>query len=318
VPVFETYEAPKNLKAALELLRVHRGRVRPVAGGTDVLVRLKRGTLSDAETVLLNVKNIPEFRTIETVRASGSAAAAVIDTLRIGAAVTIRELEFSDTVRSHAPILSETANRIASAQIRAMATIGGNIANASPAADMAIPLLLLDAEVETARLEGGPGGGNGISMERIPVEGFFTGPGETALDDQSLVAGFFIRRPAGDARFVFRKGGVRPAMECAVVSTGCGVRCDSKGVVRDARVAFGAVAPTPIRARNIEAFLTGKKLSSENNARAVGLVGDAIQPISDVRGSAEYRRELAGALLKIALHELLGTDAPAGTGGGML
>jgi CO/xanthine dehydrogenase FAD-binding subunit len=312
MPVFETYAAPISLKEALESLATHRGRARLVAGGTDVLVRLKQGTLPRNESVLLSVKNIPELNVIETVRAEANGGTA----LRIGAAVTIRALEFSEAVRTHAPILCDVANKIASAQIRAMATIGGNIANASPSADTAIGLLLLDAEVETARLEGSASGATGVVIERIPIDKFFTGPGETMLDRESLVTGFYIPMPAGDAQYVFKKGGVRPAMECAVVSAGCGVRCDANGVVRDARVAFGAVAPTPIRARGIEAFLTGKKLSNETNSQAVALVGDAIQPISDVRGSAAYRRELAGALMRIALHELLDAKGPAGAKGG--
>ena len=137
---FETYEAPKSLEEALELLAAHRGRVRPVAGGTDVLVRLKRGTLPENETILLSVKNIPEFHTIETTDSNADG-----DGLRVGAAVTMRALEKSETIRSHAPILSDVANKIASPQIRATATIGGNVANASPAADTAIPLLLLDS-----------------------------------------------------------------------------------------------------------------------------------------------------------------------------
>lgn len=271
-----------------------------VAGGTDVLVRLKQGTLPENETILLSVKNIPELNAIETVNAEADGGSA----LYVGAAVTIRALEFSEAVRSHAPVLSEVANKIASAQIRAMATIGGNIANASPAADMAIGLLLLDAEVETARLEGSAAGANGVVKERTPIDKFFTGPGETTLDDTSLVTGFHVPVPPGDARFVFKKGGVRPAMECAVVSAGCGLRRDAAGVVQEARVAFGAVAPTPIRARGIEAFLEGKAVSDESITEAVGLVDGEIQPIDDVRGSAAYRRELTGALLRIALYDL--------------
>ena len=302
---FRSYEAPKSLDEALELLAKHRGRVRPVAGGTDVLVRLKRGTLPENETILLSVKNIPEFHTIETTDSNADG-----DGLRVGAAVTMRVLETSETIRSHAPILADVANKIASPQIRATATIGGNVANASPAADMAIPLLLLDAQVETARLNGGE-----IVTKRTPIDQFFKGPGETALDDVSLITAFCFPPGGNDLRFVFEKGGVRPAMECAVVSAGCGIQLDRDGVVQQARVAFGAVAPTPVRAHGIEEFLAGNSLSDKTISGAVGLVDGAIQPISDVRGSAAFRRDLTGALLRIALYELRGASPAPAVGG---
>jgi CO/xanthine dehydrogenase FAD-binding subunit len=305
---FKTYEAPVRLEDALELLTANRGRVRPVAGGTDVLVRLKRGTLPENETVLLSLKNIPELHTIGTAGSNTDGGG-----LRIGAAVTMRVLETSETIRERAPILSYVANKIASPQIRAAATIGGNVANASPAADTAIPLLLLEADVETARLDGGT-----VATKRTPMEEFFKGPGETLLDDAALITAFYIPPRTSHMRFVFEKGGVRPAMECAVVSAGCGVALDAGGVVQKARVAFGAVAPTPVRAHVIEEYLEGKSLTDDNIADAVRMVDAAIQPISDVRGSAAYRRELTKALLKSALYELRGASpAPAaGAAGG--
>jgi CO/xanthine dehydrogenase FAD-binding subunit len=303
----QTYEAPVRLEDALELLTANPGRVRPVAGGTDVLVRIKRGTLSGNETVLLSLKNIPELHAIETADSTEDGGGG----LRIGAAVTMRALEFNETIRSHAPILADVANKIASPQIRAAATIGGNVANASPAADGAIALLLLEAKVETARLDGGA-----VTTRRTPIEQFFKGPGETALDDASLITGFHIPAPASNMRFVFEKGGVRPAMECAVVSVGCGVELDAGGVVQKARVAFGAVAPTPIRAHKVEEYLAGKTLSDESIAGAAGIADEAIHPITDVRGSEAYRRDLTKALLKSALYELSGASAaPAARGG---
>jgi carbon-monoxide dehydrogenase medium subunit len=117
-------------------------------------------------------------------------------------------------------------------------------------------------------------------------------------------------------RFIFQKGGVRPAMECSVVSVGCGVELDSGGVVHKSRVAFGAVAPTPIRAHEIEAYLRGKKLSDDVIAGATGLVEHAIQPIDDVRGSAAYRTDLIKALLKTALYELGGALPANAVSGG--
>jgi xanthine dehydrogenase FAD-binding subunit len=310
MPKFETYEAPSSLKEALEILAEHKGRVRTIAGGTDVLVRLKRGTLPDGETILLSVKNIPELHTIETTagRSEGGGGGA----LRIGAAVTVHKLEIDETILSSVRILSDVANKMASAQIRATATIGGNLAKASPAADLAIPLILLDAEVETARL----GSKNEIAKETIPVERFFTGPGECALDETSLVTAVRVPLPAEDARFICIKGGVRPAMECAVVSVGCGVLFDKGGAVDSARVAFGAVAPTPVRAHDIESYLTGNKITDDRISGAVALVDQAIHPISDIRGSESYRRELTKAQLKTVLYEMRDAGSGAGSKGG--
>jgi xanthine dehydrogenase FAD-binding subunit len=297
----EAYEAPKRLEEALELLAAKKGSVRPIAGGTDVLVRLKRGTLPRKATILLSLRNIPELHTIELTGPDEAGGRG----LRVGAAVTMRALESSETVFLHAPVLSDAANKIASPQIRAMATIGGNVANASPAADTAIPLLLLDAEVETARLEKGA-----VTTKRTPMELFFKGPGKTSLDEQSLIVAFYIPcAPGDDMRFVFKKGGVRPAMECAVVSVGCGVAVETTGAVRSARVAFGAVAPTPVRAHGIEKHLAGRALTDESIALATAMVDDAIYPIDDIRGSAAYRAQLVRALLKTALYELGGAAA---------
>lgn len=286
------------MEDALKVLAANAGRVRPIAGGTDVLLRLRHGTLPPDEHILLNVKNIPELNAIETGESGDSKKHN--GTVRVGAAVTARQLERSELIKSHLPVLAWVANRMASAQIRATATIGGNVANASPAADLAIPLLLLDAEVETARLDPGKSNG-GVIRETTSVEKFFTGPGETSLAPGGLITGFIFRTPNDGARFAVEKGGVRPAMECAVVSVGCRLTLDDVGLVADARVACGAVAPTPIRAATVEGFLEGGALTDERIVEAAERVGAAINPISDVRGSAEYRVALTRALFKSAL-----------------
>ena len=297
----EAYEAPRTLEEALRILIANEDRIRPIAGGTDVLVRLKRGMMSPNETMLLNLKKIPELTTVEKTATSDGRPA-----VRIGAAVTVRTIERDEFIRANVPVLSAVADTMASPQVRATATIGGNVANASPAADLAIPLLLLDAHVETARL-GGPKGKK-VVAELFPVEEFFTGPGETRLPKGALITALLLPCPDKNTRFNVKKGGVRPAMECAVVSAGCGLTTDGAGVVRDARVAFGAVAPTPVRGRRIEAYLTGKPLTDESITGALALVDQEINPISDVRGGKKYRVELTKALLKVVLYECAGDD----------
>ena len=179
---FEEYYAPRSLEAALAILSERPGRVRLVAGGTDLMVRLKRVGTPDGEDVLLNVKNIPELGVIEETGGGE---------VRIGAAVTARDLERDRLVRARLPLVARVAQLMASPQIRATATIGGNVANASPAADLAIPLLVLDAEVECA----GFGNGDTVLRETTPVESFFVGPGQTSLRPGWIITS--IRFPAG-------------------------------------------------------------------------------------------------------------------------
>ena len=271
-----------------------------VAGGTDVMVRLKRGGAPDGETVLLNVKNIPELGVIEETGAGE---------VRIGAAVTARDLVFDAIVRSRIPLVARVAKLMASPQIRSAATIGGNVANASPAADLAIPLLLLDAAVESAGLDGAT-----VRRETTPVEAFFVGPGQTSLRAGWMITS--IKLPAADDTMVYsyQKGGVRPAMECAVTSVGVGVSFAADGTILGARVACGAVAPTPIRVHEAEAYLAGKTAGDETFEAAARVVGEQIRPIDDVRGSAAYRTDLTRALFKTALAECRDQLAPAGGG----
>lgn len=303
----EKYEAPVTLEEALRILSANQGRVRPIAGGTDVLVRMKRGMMPPNETILLNLKKIPDLTVIEKTTSSDGRPA-----IRIGAAVTVRTIQRDELIRTSVPVLSAVADTMASPQVRATATIGGNVANASPAADLAVPLLLLDAQVEIGRLQNHVGGK--VVSELFPVEEFFTGPGETRLPKGALITGLLLPCPDKNTRFVVKKGGVRPAMECAVVSAGCGLTVDGSGVVKDARVAFGAVAPTPVRGRRVEDFLIGKQLTEDTVDGALALVDREINPISDVRGSREYRIDLTKALLRVALHENAGNSEYVRTG----
>lgn len=295
---FEAYFAPDNLDEAADIFSRHAGNVVPVAGGTDVLVRRKRGTLDPSGRVILSLRRVRELRGVDLVVAGGGKK------LRVGAAATAREIESNPIVRDYAPVLADAAAHMASAQIRASATVGGNVANASPAADLAVPLLLLDAEVEFVRCAGSSGRLRGT----MAVSDFFTGPGRTALGREGIIVCFWIPCAGRDWVFLFRKGGVRPAMECSVVSCGVGLKYRPGGAVGEARVVFGAVAPTPIRAPRIEKILKGAELNDETVAAAVDLVPAQISPIDDVRGSADYRRLLAGALLREVLLRLRGGE----------
>jgi carbon-monoxide dehydrogenase medium subunit len=180
---------------------------------------------------------------------------------------------------------------VASAQVRNQATIGGNLANASPAGDLINPLLLLDARLRL------------VSAERertVPVDEFFTGPGESVMRaDELLTEVRFDLQPA-ERVFRFEKAGTRPSMECSVVTVGLAYTPRDDRLA-DVRVAFGSSAPTPLRDRRTEAALEGARLTPETIAQASAVAEKEVSPISDVRGSDCYRR----ALVRVFLGRLL-------------
>ncbi|MBP8007016.1 MAG: xanthine dehydrogenase family protein subunit M [Burkholderiales bacterium] len=269
----EEYWAPASLPDALEHLRG--GEVTILAGGTDLMpqshagrVTLKRG--------LLNVRRVPELHRVE--RAEGA--------VRIGALCTITELMRDPLVREHFGLLADACDHFASDQLRNAATIGGNVCNASPAGDTLVPLLALDAEVELASKPDGR-----VETRRVPLADFFTGPGRTARAPNELLCA--IRLPLPPPGFVgrFFKFGTRPALDISAISIAIGgVR--SGRALTHVRVAYGAVAPVPLRARKTEAALEGAPLDAAAIDRIAATARDEVRPIDDVRASAWYRKEL--------------------------
>jgi CO/xanthine dehydrogenase FAD-binding subunit len=189
---------------------------------------------------------------------------------------------------------------LASDQIRNAATLGGNICNASPAGDMINPLLVLDAEVELARWQDGA-----VATRRVAMADFFLAPRQTAKRDGELLTAVFFARPATNFVACFRKSGPRPALEISTVSVGIGGRLDN-GVFRDVRVAMGSVAPTPLRARHVEAALEGKRLDADGILAAVAAAKTDAKPIDDVRASAWYREHLVQVFTEEVLNHVLG------------
>jgi carbon-monoxide dehydrogenase medium subunit len=211
----------------------------------------------------------------------------------VGAATTAADLIVDRAVAEHAPILARVADRLASAQVRNLATVGGNVANASPAGDLINPLLLLDARLVLASEAG---------RRTVPIDEFFTGPGETVMrPDELLVEARFDIPPSGRV-FRFEKAGTRPAMECSVVTVGLAFT-PRNGLLTDVRVAFGSSAPTPLRGRKTEKILEGQSLTPDVAERAAGATEAEVSPISDVRGSDCYRRALARVFLKRLLYD---------------
>jgi CO/xanthine dehydrogenase FAD-binding subunit len=255
-----------------------------VCGGTDLVVKM-RGGLASPRT-LLDISGLEALRTVREERGS----------LAIGAAVPVSELLSSSLVEKRAPLLLPVLGKLGSVQIRNRATLGGNLANASPAADSAVPLLLYDAEVILRSVRG---------TRRLPVEAFLRGPGKTDLAPGEFLQSIVIAPPSDAFTPFFHKVGRRKALTIAIASLGALVRVQS-GVIEAIRLAAGSVAPTPIRLRTVEAALTGQQLDEALVAQARALAAAAVSPIDDIRGSAAYRRAVVGDLLAAFLDELQG------------
>ena len=273
------YRRPSNLEECFEILGADPEHALILAGGTDLIPAFRSGKLSlPQNSVLVDISKIREISYI-------SEAEGVI---RIGAGTKLSEIAGSEVIAKSLPVLAETVKQMGSLQIRNMATIGGNLCNASPAADSAIPLLISNATLKV---------GNGQSFRSVDVSAFFTGPGQTVLQKGELLLEIKIQVPPKKSMCKFYKLGRRNAFTLSVVSVGVYMEKDGNAV-KEARIAFGAVAPTPIRATEIEKYLVGKRLDSLTIEEAAGMVENIVRPITDVRASEWYRKEMARNLLK--------------------
>lgn len=276
------YQRPASVAEAVAILRDTPGAI-VLAGGTDLVIDRRLGRV-DPDAPLVDVSAIDE---LAGVRWDG-------DVLHVGAATAIRDIERDPGIISRAPALSEAARVLGSVQIRNMATLGGNLCNASPAADMTPPLLAHDAVVVVY----GPDG-----VREQAVISLFTGPRGTSLAAGELVVGTRLRIPARSGSCYVRQT-VRWAMDLAGVGAAAWVLAGGAGSdapIEAARVALGAVAPTAVLVPGVDHLLVGHPLSAERLAAVREAASAACAPISDVRGTAEYRRHVAGVLAARAL-----------------
>ncbi len=283
----ETYTAPTTVEEAAEVLA--EGNATVLAGGTDLMLQTKSGARV-FEPLLVNLRRVEGLRGVAEDHGE----------IRLGALTTITDVLNDDLLQQSAPVLRETADKFACGQIRNSATIGGNICNASPAGDMIIPLLLFEAEVELVSWVD-----EEANWRLVPLKNFFKGPGQSKLRPNEILTAVKFRIPSSDFVAGFLKFGARPAMDISVVSVGIGGQLNN-GALTGARVAFGAVAPTPMRARETEAVLEGQVIDEATIAAASAKAATEISPIDDVRASAWYRRELiqtlTGRLLRNVVH----------------
>jgi len=283
------YFAPTTLAEACSILAAHNGSAHAVAGGTDLLLKMKAGRL--APKVIVNLKRLPDLRGITQLPIPNPQSP-----ISIGALTTLEQLRASPLIRQHYPALAHAAAAMASVQIRNLATLGGNLCNAAPSADLAPILIALNA---TTRIVG-PGG-----ERRVPLDEFFTGPGATVLTPGELLVAVELPPPAGSA--VYLKHSPRECMDIAIVGVGLAVRLHNDQC-ESARLALGAVAPVPLRACRAEAELLGNPLTPENIDRAARLAAEDSTPIDDVRGSAWYRRKMVKVLVQRGLDAIRGLE----------
>jgi len=273
------YESPKTLEAAVALLARANGQARILAGGTDLLIQMRAGRLVPG--LLVDIKGIPEMTSI--IAENGG--------FRFGAAATCMELVEHEAFARQWPGVTDAVKLIGSVQVKGRATVGGNLCNASPAAD-SVPALIAAGAV--ARIVG-PGGTREAAVEDIPA-----GPGKTTLSDGELVVSLFLPpRPArsGDAYLRFTP---RTEMDIAVVGAGVNLTLDETGVCIGARVSLGAVAERALLVPEAAAALVGTKVDDGALKRLAAAASAACRPIADKRGTREFRIEVAGVLARRA------------------
>jgi carbon-monoxide dehydrogenase medium subunit len=277
-----SYHTPGSVSEALELLSAYGSDAKMLAGGTDLLLAMKkRATIP---THVINLKTIPGFSGI-TADAKG---------LTIGSLTTIAEIERSDLIRETYSPLWDAACVMASPQIRTLATVGGNLVSAVPSADMAPPLMVLSAQVHIT----------GLSGERTcSVESLFAGPSACSLGPTEIVTRITIPAPKGKG--VYLKLMRRGALDLALVGVAAYVSRDAKKVCNEVKIALGAVAPTPIRAAAAEGVLRGKVLTERLAVEAGKVAGAECKPITDIRATQSYRAHMVEVLTKRALLQTL-------------
>jgi CO/xanthine dehydrogenase FAD-binding subunit len=284
LPRFE-YVQPKSLDEALSLLAEHKGKAKLIAGGTDLLPKMK-GREIKAPTHVIDLKGLPDLDYIKYDEGDG---------LAIGALATIHAVETSPIIQQKFSVLAQAASSMASTQVRNRGTVAGNICNAVPSADSAPALLTLEARVTLISKEG----------ERIvSLENFFTGPNETVLTDTELLAEIQIPNLPPNSRGVYVKLTPRRSMDLAVVGVAAVVIAED-GVCKDIRIGLGAVAPTPIRAKRAEDTIRGQQFTGELIERSAKTAADESCCIDDHRASAEYRRRMVQALVGRAINQAL-------------
>jgi carbon-monoxide dehydrogenase medium subunit len=279
VPDVELHETT-TLKQAATLMARHAPDARLLAGGTDLLVDLKTGRIG--------VRHLVSINRIISLRGVSKRG----DPLGIGALTTITELDRSPIVRKRFSPLLDATRKMAAPQVRNAATVGGNIASAVPCADLPPILIAMNASV----VIWSPGG-----RREAPLDTFITGARQTILRREEILTKILIPKPPAGFGAAYARFQLRDGNAIAVAAVAASLTLDGDGLIRDARVVLGAVAPVPVLVREAGAALIGRQPGEEAFQLAADAAMSAAEPISDVRGSAEYRRRMAGVMTGRAL-----------------
>jgi carbon-monoxide dehydrogenase medium subunit len=272
--------APKTLSETLSLIAELKMKGRLIAGGTNLIPDLRARVVKPQ--ALIDISHLKSLSYIKEEKKR----------IRVGGLTTIADVASSAMIQKFAPILYEAALRLGNPLVRNRATIAGNLVDASPAADTAVPLLVLAALILTEK--------EGEKRREIPIDQFFVGPGQTILKPGEVVKEIIFPKPNPNYKMAYHKLGLRNSDAISVVSIAVLLEFN-EAHCRKVRIGMGAVAPRPIRAYRAEEAMTGKKLTEELIEEGCRIVQQEIHPISDIRASAEYRRSMTSVLLKRVL-----------------
>ena len=283
------YYKATTLEEALDMLKTAQGGVKLLAGGTDVLVNAREGH-PYREMTMIDVYGIPELCKIEELDGW----------ISIGAGVTHAAIEQSQLIRNKAGVLADACSTVGSPQIRNHSTIGGNIANASPAADSLAALSVLEAEVEINRLG---------ELRRIPLGDVIEKPYRTTLSDRDLITRLFVKKAPADTRFHFYKLGRRKALAISRMTIATLLRQDEDGVVTQFHMTMGATFPKPMLFPDVDAMLIGKRPTRADIAAVAEALSAKIPLIAGIRPSTTYKQPVCKSMVQRILNELTGGDA---------
>lgn len=276
---FELYFEPASISECTALLKEYGRDAKLLAGGTDLVPRMKSGALAPKAVIALY--NIPELTEIRETEGG----------VILGSCYPMRKLSKAAEL-DRWPALQAAAGHVSSMQIRNVATIGGNACNASPSADGVEGLMIYNAEVVIV---------SSVGERRVAVADFFKGPGKTVLEEGEMVAGFYLKTPAAHSGAYYHKFAIRGDTDIAIVGAGANLTLDADGKVTEATISMASVAPTPLRAKAAEEYLVGKCVNEETAAAAAELAAAAATPITDARATAEYRKEMVKVWVRHAI-----------------
>ena len=282
IPSFD-YKTPSTIQEAIELLWQAEGKAKIIAGGTDLVIGLRNG--DQKPQTLIDISKIAELQKIEERNG----------TIRIGAAVTHSEIASSSLLKRYGKVLSDATSEIGSPQVRNLGTVGGNIINASPAADTIPPLMVLNATGRVVSKEGD---------RQLPLDQFFKGPYETSLKPHELLTQITFQKLPSDIRSSFVRLARRDAMAIARMSVAIVLQIE-KNRIGEVRIAIGSVTPTPQRMTEAETFLRGKSPDEESLQKASLKITETMIHQSGIRPSTPYKKPVVEALFIRAMRKAL-------------